>query len=152
MFSPPVSASRISLPPIGWGVGTPALLLFVFISFSASAEDLSVSVVSVYDGDTFKVNIEGVPDVFGKKISVRIRGIDTPEIRGKCEREKLMAVMARDYARTHLQGKTVVLKNVQRGKYFRLLADMPELSAELIQLGLARPYDGGKRGGWCGDK
>ena len=45
-------------------------------------------VVSVYDGDTIKVNIEGYPPIFGKAISIRIRGIDVPEIRGKCPIEK----------------------------------------------------------------
>jgi micrococcal nuclease len=49
-----------------------------------------VSFVKNYDGDTITVNIPGQHPVFGNEISVRIKGIDTPEIRSKssCEKEK----------------------------------------------------------------
>ena len=42
------------------------------------------NVVRVYDGDTFFVNVDSWPDVIGRKIGIRVNGIDTPEIRGKC--------------------------------------------------------------------
>lgn len=48
--------------------------------------------VSVYDGDTFKVNIDDYPAIVGEAISIRIRGIDAPEIRGKCLSEKVKAI------------------------------------------------------------
>jgi len=42
---------------------------------------------------------------------------------------------------------------MQRGKYFRILAnviiDGKSLGDSLVSNGLARRYDGGKRGGWC---
>ncbi len=42
---------------------------------------------------------------------------------------------------------------MERGKYFRILADVygddQSLSEALIQAGHARPYDGGTREGWC---
>ncbi len=42
---------------------------------------------------------------------------------------------------------------MQRGKYFRILAnvyvDEKKLGQELIKVGHARSYDGGKRGSWC---
>ena len=41
----------------------------------------NVKYVRNYDGDTVKVNIPEIPRLFGEEISVRIRGIDTPEIR-----------------------------------------------------------------------
>ena len=42
---------------------------------------------------------------------------------------------------------------MQRGKYFRILADVyidgKNLADDLIKAGHARSYDGGKRLGWC---
>ena len=42
---------------------------------------------------------------------------------------------------------------MQRGKYFRVLADAyiddKNLADSLIKAGHARVYDGGKRLGWC---
>ena len=44
---------------------------------------VSVSrVIRVIDGDTFVVGIDELPDLIGKDISVRVNGIDTPELRG----------------------------------------------------------------------
>lgn len=50
-------------------------------------------VVSVYDGDTFRTRESG---------SVRLLGLDTPEIRGACALEKRLAVEARDALRSLL--------------------------------------------------
>lgn len=111
-------------------------------------------VVSIYDGDTFRVTINNYPAVIGERISIRVLGVDTPELRGKCEKEKRLALLAKQFTVKHLRAaKVIILKNVQRGKYFRLLAnvdvDGKDLSALLIQSGHARPYAGGKRSGWC---
>ena len=118
--------------------------------------DITVSeVISVYDGDTFKVNIDNYPAVIGESISIRIRGIDAPEIRGKCVSEKAKAIEARDFLKQRLaSGKLIELHNVQRGKYFRLVAkvvvDDVDVSQALIDKGLARLYDGrAKRETWC---
>ena len=46
-------------------------------------------VTSIYDGDTFRVNIKDYPALIGERISIRVGGIDTPEVRGKCEQEKI---------------------------------------------------------------
>ena len=116
---------------------------------------LNVSAIrSVYDGDTFRVDIEGWPPLAGHNMPIRVLGIDTPEIRGKCESEKVAAKSARDFAKTHLlSAKRVTLTNVKRGKYFRLLAtvliDGQSLADLMILNGYARPYAGGTREGWC---
>ena len=47
-----------------------------------------VRVVSVYDGDTLRVDLSCSQPLFCDNVSVRIRGIDTPEIRGKCDYEE----------------------------------------------------------------
>ena len=64
-------------------------ILTVLGVFSAQAPPqygtVTVSkVISVYDGDTFRVNIDSLPPIVGKNIAIRVNGVDTPEIRGKC--------------------------------------------------------------------
>ena len=62
-------------------------------------------VISVYDGDTFRVDIDSLPPIVGKNIPIRLNGVDTPEIRGKCEHEKDLAIKARDFVRNKLARK-----------------------------------------------
>ena len=112
-------------------------------------------VTSIYDADTFRVNIKGWPDIIGKHVSVRVLGVDAPEIRGKCMSEKQAARLAKQFTVNALRSaKRVELKNIKRGKYFRILADViidgKSLSVSLIKAQHARPYNGDRRDGWCG--
>lgn len=127
-------------------------------AFASSQNSIKVDkVVSVYDGDTIKVIVDDMP-FWLDTISVRINGYDTPEIRGKCATEKELAYMARDHLRMLVQtADEVYLDNYKKGKYFRLIADVYvvignkayNVKDSLIDLGLARAYDGGKRESWC---
>ncbi|CAM3549562.1 thermonuclease family protein [Thalassospira profundimaris] len=108
-----------------------------------------------YDGDTIYVAIPGLPDEIAN-MSVRVRGVDTPEMRGQCESEKQLAQKARDYARQRLKTATSVqFCEPEWGRYGgRVVAsvrvDGSPLDLELIENGLARPYDGKtKRQPWC---
>ncbi len=76
-----------------------ALLLPMFLVLSFAADFPNVTYHRCYDGDTCTFTLPGVHPLFGEKISVRIAGIDTPEIRGKCEQEKALAKKARDLVR-----------------------------------------------------
>lgn len=122
----------------------------------ATAEDAfkNVQYVKNYDGDTVTVNIPGVHPVLGKEIPVRIKGIDTPELRTNNKCEKRMAAKARDMVSFFLRSASVIdLKSVTRGKYFRLVADVYIDGASLGELltveGLAVPYKDRKRVRWC---
>jgi len=111
-------------------------------------------VISVYDGDTFRVNIDSLPPIVGKNIPIRVNGVDTPEIRGKCQYEKNLALKARDFVRAKLaNAKEIKLTNLQRGKYFRVVAnvlvDGVSLEQELLDNELAYEYSGGKKLSWC---
>ena len=111
-------------------------------------------VISVYDGDTFRVNIDSLPPIVGKNIAIRVNGVDTPEIRGKCQYEKNLALKARDFVRGKLaNAKEIKLTNLQRGKYFRVVAnvlvDGVSLEQELLDNELAYEYSGGKKLSWC---
>ena len=111
-------------------------------------------VISVYDGDTFRVDINSLPPIVGKNIPIRLNGVDTPEIRGKCQYEKDLALKARDFVRNKLaNAKEIKLTKLQRGKYFRVVADVMvdgvSLEQELLENELAYKYTGGKKSSWC---
>ena len=63
------------------------IVLSILITFQVQAAPqygtVTVSkVISVYDGDTFRVNIDSLPPIVGKNIPIRVNGVDTPEIQG----------------------------------------------------------------------
>ena len=133
------------------------LICFLSLNSYAAKQYGSVTVskvISVYDGDTFRVNIDSLPPIVGKNIPVRLEGVDTPEINGKCQYEKDLALEARDFVRSKLSNAVEILLNdLQRGKYFRIVAkvyiDGVSLEEELLQNGLAYQYNGGKKSNWC---
>ena len=108
-----------------------------------------------YDGDTITFNIPNLHPIIGKKIAVRINGIDTPEIKGKCDKEKYDAEQAKCMVEDLLKdAERIDLKNLQRGKYFRIVADVyadgENLAEALIDSGMAVRYNGGKKNArWC---
>ena len=140
-------------------MGKYLLLIIILIDFQVQAKPqyntVTVSkVISVYDGDTFRVNIDSLPPIVGKNIAIRVNGVDTPEIRGKCQYEKNLALKARDFVRGKLaNAKEIKLTNLQRGKYFRVIAnvlvDGVSLERELLDNKLAYKYTGGKKLNWC---
>ena len=91
----------------------------------------SFEVTRVYDGDT----IHGIADMgFNtfKKISVRLEGINTPEIRTKDLDEKARGYAARDFLREIIkEADAVYIKTTEKGKYGRWVGlvyiDHPEL-------------------------
>jgi endonuclease YncB( thermonuclease family) len=107
-----------------------------------------------YDGDTCYVLAPSLPEPL-QKMSVRILGIDTPEIRGECEEEKKLAYEGREFANRMFRGaEKIEFANLDWDKYGgRVLADVyldgKLYSDEIINAGLARPYDGGTKTGWC---
>ncbi len=113
-------------------------------------------VVGIYDGDTFYIKMTGLPPEL-QRIGVRVRGIDTAEMKGKCEVEKRTAAGAKLYTTRMLKlsGNKVILQGLKWDKYGgRVDADVylmngQKLADNMIMQGYARPYNGGKRAGWC---
>ena len=131
-------------------------LLSPTLSFAKSYGDIQGAVyVRNYDGDTITFNLPGLHPIIGEKISIRVNGIDTPEIKGKCEKEKYDAQQAKEMIADILKdAEQIDLKNIERGKYFRIVADVivdgETLADELIEAGMAVRYDGGaKTHNWC---
>jgi micrococcal nuclease len=109
-------------------------------------------VLSVYDGDTITAMLDMGLDV-QKKAKCRFLGIDTPELRTKSASEKKLGYAARDRLRDLILGKAITLQSVAKpDKYGRLLvrvwSDGEFINDLMIEEGLARVYDGGKRQPW----
>jgi endonuclease YncB( thermonuclease family) len=107
-----------------------------------------------YDGDTCYVTVPALPKEL-QSMSIRILGIDTPEIRGECESEKQLAKKARELANSLFKSaKVIEFKDIDWDKYGgRILANVyldGELySDKLIAAGLAKPYFGETKESWC---
>lgn len=107
-------------------------------------------VIKVYDGDTITIASKlPYADSPTYRFSVRLNGIDCPEIKSKNENEKLCAKIAKNYVEELLLHKNIVLKNVTTEKYGRLLADVYLndlcINNELLTKKLAVSYDGGTK-------
>ncbi|MEX0697902.1 MAG: thermonuclease family protein [Dongiaceae bacterium] len=110
-------------------------------------------VIRVIDGDTIEARAQlwiGLSLIS----RIRIRGIDTPEMRGGCLAEKTLAAAARDLL-AELAGEAILITNIENDKYGgRVIADAAagngaDLGSEMVARGLARPYDGEARADWC---
>jgi len=82
-------------------------------------------VIKVYDGDTITIASKMPYDnstIY--RFSVRLLGIDTPEMKSKNATERILAMDAKNALSDKIFGKMVILKNVSIEKYGRLLADV----------------------------
>lgn len=79
----------------------------------------------VIDGDTFACDIDEHSPIAGKNISVRLRGINTPELRDKDPEIRKSAYEAKErLERLLISAKVIELRNLGRDKYFRIDADV----------------------------
>lgn len=139
------------------------MLALLWAGQAAPAESLSgplpARVVEVIDGDTLGVRVRIWLD---QDVATRVRldGIDAPELRGHCEQERVLARRAAAFVAGKVMsgadgGAVVRLHEVRYGKYARRVVarvvteDGEDLAQALLDAGLARPYDGGRRASWC---
>ena len=154
------SSLRLSRSLRFWGSVAVAAFLFAAqqqgkpLSRTGNVEDgellRNVSVASVYDGDTFKINLNCSLAVYCEKVPVRVRGVDCPEIKGKTKKEKALAQKAKAFTKEFLSQAPITLTDCGRDKYFRLLcgvtnAEGKDLAEELIARGLGYAYEGGTK-------
>lgn len=117
-------------------------------------------VVKVVDGDTLQVQPSWlIPEL--SPLKVRVLGVDTPEHGGlaKCPSEAALADKAKAFTTAMVNDaiakkKQITFANIQWDKYGgRVDATVSiagkDLTTELINAGLARAYDGGKKSSWC---
>lgn len=145
------------------GAGAIVFLKTIILPNFAQATDfnsyfpgpVAAQVVRVIDGDTFEVSANVW---LGQQIAVRVRiaGIDAPELRARCDGERVRAEAARDYLIKRIEGGEVRLSAVRYDKYGgRVDASVADgrgdIGDAMIRARLARVYDGGRRAGWCPD-
>lgn len=137
------------------------VLSVLFAPVVARADDgdriegpVTAGVVNVRDGDTIEVEAHIWPGQVAR-VAVRLRGIDAPELKAKCEAEKTAALAAKDRLTQLVGSQGVRLFDVSGDKYFgRVLAkvsggETPDLAKRLLSEGLVATYDGGRRRDWC---
>ena len=119
------------------------------------AGPVSARVLEVLDGDTLLAEAEIWPGQT-LRVNIRVRGIDAPEMKSRCRAEREAALKARAALSDLVAGGAISLSNIGGAKYYgRVLADVATeagetVAAAMLDQGLARPYGGGKRQGWCG--
>lgn len=112
-----------------------AYLITVFISFSAYSQNiLNGKVVSVSDGDTFTMLIQG-----DRQVKVRLHGIDCPEKRQD------FGTVAKEYTSGQVFGKIVQARVLKKDQYRRsvaivILPNGKNLNQELLRAGMAWHY------------
>ena len=109
-------------------------------------------VIKCYDADTITIASKlPYDDSPMYRLSVRLNGIDTPEIKGKgiSDEEKEAAKQARDFVSNLVLNKFVRLENIESEKYGRILADVfigdIHLNNLLLKERYAVKYDGGTK-------
>ena len=115
---------------------------------------ITAFVERVVDGDTLLVRAR---IWLGQELQVMVRvsGIDAPEIRARCTKERQLALSARHFVKRLVGQRKIILTNIRQGKYAgRVIANVADksgssLSAQLLEANLARPYKRGRRKSWC---
>jgi micrococcal nuclease len=109
-------------------------------------------VIKVYDADTITIASKLPYDESPLyRLSVRLNGIDTPEMKGKniSDEEKQAAKVARDFIYKLIFNKYVRLENIESEKYGRILADVYigdiHLNDLLLKERYAVKYEGGTK-------
>ncbi|NNG02807.1 MAG: nuclease [Inquilinus sp.] len=119
------------------------------------AGPIPATVLEVIDGDTLSVRAE---IWLGQAVETRVRlaGIDTPELRGRCPAENVLADAAHSALRNLVGDGPVTLHEIRYGTYAgRVVARVVngatgDVSASLLAGGFALPYAGrGPRPDWC---
>jgi endonuclease YncB( thermonuclease family) len=120
--------------------GVLALLLLLALPGCAEAQALRCVAT---DGDSLRCGRE----------RIRLLGLDAPEMNGRCARERRLAAAARDRLQSLIAGGASI-RSAGEDRYGRTLARVRDRSGRdvarvLVAEGLARPYEGGRRRGWC---
>lgn len=133
-------------------------LLYASTGTSFAAEILEgpvrARIIRVVDGDTLAVKAQ-IWVGHEIRVMVRVNGIDTPELKGRCVHERRLAQFARRYVIDWMGSGDVKLTNIRLGKYAgRIIADVYDarghsLADDLLHTGLGYVYFGGRKSSWC---
>ena len=115
----------------------------------------AAEVLRIADGDTFEARVQVWPGIAITTL-VRLRGIDTPELKARCPAERVKAEAARAKLTAILAEGAVEISRVGLDKFGGRIdaaastPSTPDVAGAILQAGLGRSYSGGRREGWCG--
>tara|TARA_R110000868_G_scaffold409264_1_gene694459 strand:- start:798 stop:1214 length:417 start_codon:yes stop_codon:yes gene_type:complete len=133
-------------------------LILILLASPAHAQEFYVyKPVKITDGDTIKLDVSKESPLVKKLgLSVRIKGIDTPEKapRAKCDKENILGQQATVFTTYLIGNKELLLSEVKNDRYGgRIVANVKvggvDIAQELLKKGLARVYNGEKKKSWC---
>ena len=133
-------------------------LILILLASPAHAQEFYVyKPVKITDGDTIKLDVSKESPLIKKLgLSVRIKGIDTPEkgSKAKCDKENALGQQASKYTTELVGNKELLLSQVENDHYGgRIVANVKvggvDIAQELLKKGLARVYNGKKKKSWC---
>lgn len=113
------------------------MFLFTALAIAACPPPPAARVTCVVDGDTVWIARE----------KIRLLDIDAPEMRGKCQAERALAIRARDRLAALLDGRRVRIVPQGKDRYGRTLARIGGVGEQLIREGLASRWP--HRKDWC---
>jgi len=110
--------------------------------------------VIVVDGDTFYMKIRKMEPRLFFWYKVRIKGLDTPEIKGETQHERRLAIKAKQHLEKLLaRSRRITVKLPKHCKYPRIVAqvmvDGEDVAVTMINEGLGRENNGEKRESWA---
>ena len=82
-------------------------------------------------------------------------GIDAPEMKSKCEEERIGAIKAKERMESLVGEGDITLTHIKKDKYGgRVVANIilpngKDVSDIMLKEKLARPYDGSHKKSWC---
>lgn len=139
-------------------LATTSVLMTVEPSAASSTKfihgPVTAQLINVVDGDTVLVDAEPWPNTT-IRIFVRLRDIDTPEMKSKCVSLRKAAKAAKIALSELLDGQTLTLHNISGGKYYgRIIADIQtehgtNASQTLLNSGHTIPYKSRKLNRIC---
>ena len=133
-------------------------LILILLASPAHAQEFYVyKPVKITDGDTIKLDVSKESPLIKKLgLSVRIKGIDTPEkgSKAKCDKENALGQQATKFTTDLVGNKELLLSDIKWDKYGgRIVANVKvggvDIAQELLKKGLARVYNGEKKKSWC---
>jgi len=131
------------------------LLGLVFPAQAAFYGPYTLTAPVAIDGDTLRADVEIWPGTV-VDASIRVIGVDTPELRTACAGERALAQKAKAFTDAWIQANApITISSVKPDKYAgRFDAIVTgrtggSLAGDLIAQGHGRPYGGGARQPWC---
>ena len=109
--------------------------------------------ISGYDGDSFTVMLDLHFSVYSQQ-TIRLEGIDTPEIRGGSENTKKAGKLVKEYVFNWVRGEALIAryKRNNKEKYGSYLVEILKagvsLNKHLVERGFAKEYYGGTKEKW----